>query len=78
LLQKGDAPAPVRARVLAALRAFQEGYFRRDPNQLVPFMHRLVPENDDILLLGTDADEWVRGHDAVSQFIREDWLKGVI
>ena len=75
LLQTGDAPASVRAEVLAALRAFQEGYIRRDPKQLDSFMHRLFPENDDILLLGTDADEWVRGYRPVGEFIREDWLK---
>ena len=75
LLQTGDAPASVRAEVLAALRAFQEGYIRRDPKELDSFMYRLFPENDDILLLGTDADEWVRGYRPVAEFIREDWLK---
>ena len=75
LLQAGDAPAPVRAEVLTALRAFQEGYIRRDPRELDSFMHRLFPENDDILLLGTDADEWVRGYRAAAEFIKTDWLK---
>jgi SnoaL-like domain len=74
LLQTGDAPASVRAEVLAALRAFQEGYIRRDPKELDSFMYRLFPVNDDILLLGTDADEWVRGYRPVAEFIREDWL----
>jgi hypothetical protein len=75
LLQTGDAPASVRAEVLTALRAFQEGYIRRDPRELDSFMYRLFPENDDILLLGTDADEWVRGYRAVAEFIKTDWLK---
>jgi hypothetical protein len=75
LLQTGDAPTSVRADVIAALRGFQEGYVRRDPKGLDSFMHSLFPENDDILLLGTDADEWVRGHRAVAQFIGEDWAK---
>ena len=75
LLQTGDAPAPVRAQVLVALRAFQEGYIRRDPKELDSFMDRLFPENSDILLLGTDADEWVRGYRPVADFIRTDWLK---
>jgi len=57
------------------LRAFQEGYIRRDPKELDSFMNRLFPANDDILLLGTDADEWVRGYSAVAEFIRADWLK---
>jgi hypothetical protein len=75
LLQTGDAPAPVRADVIAALRAFQDGYVRRDPKDLDSFMHRVFPDNDDILLLGTDADEWVRGRRAVAEFISEDWAK---
>ena len=75
LLQTGDAPASVRAEVLVALRAFQEGYIRRDPKELDSFMYRLFPENDDILLLGTDAGEWVRGYRPVAEFIRTDWLK---
>jgi ketosteroid isomerase-like protein len=75
LLQKGDAPDLVRAEVLAALRAFQEGYLRRDPKELDSFMYRLFPKDDDILLMGTDAEEWARGYSAVGQFIREDWLK---
>jgi hypothetical protein len=75
LPQSGDAPASVRAQVLVALRAFQEGYIRRDPKELDAFMDRLFPENGDILLLGTDADEWVRGYRPVAGFIRTDWLK---
>ena len=74
LAQKGDAPSSVRTEVLAALRIFQNGYSARDPNQLDSFMQQLFPANDDILLLGTDAKEWVRGYDSVRQFIRSDWL----
>lgn len=75
LLQTGDAPPAVRAGVLAALRSFQDGYVRRDPRELGSFMHHLFPEDGDILLLGTDAGEWVRGYPAVAEFIRTDWLK---
>ena len=75
LLQTGDAPPSVRTGVLAALRAFQEGYVKRDPRELNSFMYRLFPQNDDILLLGTDADEWARGYPAAAEFIRADWLK---
>ena len=74
LLQTGDAPPPVRAEVLAALRDFQGGYIKRDPKELDSFMSRLFPKNDDILLLGTDAGEWARGYPAVAEFIRADWL----
>jgi len=56
------------------LQAFQEGYVRRDPKELDAFMHRLFQKDDDILLIGTDADEWARGYPAVAEFIRADWL----
>ena len=75
LLQHGDAPALVRAKVIVALKAFQDGYIRRDPKELDSFVHRLFPDNDEILLLGTDAGEWVRGHQAVADFIGNDWAK---
>lgn len=74
LLQAGNAPLPVREGVLAALRDFQEGYVKRDPKELNSFMNRLFPKSDDVLLLGTDADEWVRGYPAVGDFIRADWV----
>jgi hypothetical protein len=70
----GDAPPPVRAEVLTALRAFQNGYVKRDPNDLDSFMSRLFPKRDDVLVLGTDSGEWVRGYPAAAKFIRSDWL----
>ncbi len=71
----GDAPPAVKAGVLVALRAFQEGYTRRDPKEITAFMTRLFPRNSDVLLLGTDSGEWVRGYPAVSEFIKNDWEK---
>lgn len=75
LLQPGDAPPAVRAGVLASLREFQQGYARRDPNQIQAFMQSLFPRNGDILSLGTGGGtaEWVRGYDASAQFIQSDW-----
>ena len=75
LTRPGDAPPPVRTEVIATLRAFQDGYIRRNPEELNSFMSRLFPKSDDVLVLGTDADEWVRGYTAVGEFIRNDWLK---
>lgn len=75
LHQAGDAPSQVRMEVLAALRAFQEGYRKRDAKELNSFMHDLFLENDDILLMGTDPDEWMRGYREVGEFIRQDWEK---
>lgn len=73
VLEKGDAPAPVRAEVLRALRLFQDGYVRRDPAQLDAFMQALFGEGDSVLLLGTDSSEWRGGSRPVSDFIRSDW-----
>lgn len=75
LLQTGDAPPAVRAGVLASLRAFQEGYVRRDPGNLDSFMNRLFPRDGQILILGTEGGtaEWVRGYPAAAEFIRGDW-----
>ncbi len=75
LHRKGDALPAVREQVLVALRAFQNGYSRRDPKDLDSFMRRLFVEDDEILLLGTDAGEWVRGYHEVGRFIANDWAK---
>lgn len=69
----GDAPPEVRTGVLAALNAFQAGYARRDAAAAEPFAHALFVSDADILVLGTDESEWVRGYPAVVQFIRNDW-----
>jgi hypothetical protein len=71
-VEKGDAPALVRAEVLQALRRFEDGYVRRDPAQLEAFMHGLFPEGDPVLLLGADSGEWVGGYGPISSFIRND------
>jgi hypothetical protein len=73
LLHAGDAPASVRSGVLTALREFQDGYIKRDPNLLDTFMNGLIAKNDDVLILGTDAGEWARGYSATAAFIRADW-----
>src|ERR1700722_11146351 len=74
LQQPGNASLAVRAGVLTALRAFQDGYIKRDPKDLDSFMSRLFQKNNDVLILGTDAGEWVRGYPAATNFIRKDWL----
>lgn len=73
LLQGGDASLPVRSEVLTALRTFQDGYIKRDPQALDTFMQRVFSPSDDVLVLGTGAGEWVRGYSAVGQFIKADW-----
>jgi hypothetical protein len=73
LLEAGDAPAPVRAGVLAAMKRLQDGYVRRDPEAIDAFMDSLFLKSDDVLLMGTDTGEWMRGYAAVGRFIRDDW-----
>jgi hypothetical protein len=74
LRRPGNAPPAVQAGVLAALRDFQQGYAKRDPKDIDPFMSRLFANDSDVLILGTDRSEWARGYSAASDFIRADWL----
>jgi hypothetical protein len=37
-------------------------------------MHRLFLNEGDVLILGTDSGEWVRGYPAASEFIKGDWM----
>ena len=71
---KGDAPNSVHDDVLNAMRNFQNGYDHRDVQALDGFMQQLFPRDGEILLLGTESGEWVRGYDAVRQLIRHDWV----
>ena len=73
LSYKGDAQEPVRAEVLASIRAFQSGYTKRDPAILPTFMEQLFPKNQDVLVLGTDSGEWIEGYPRVGDFIAGDW-----
>ena len=70
---RGDGTPEVRMGVLKALRIFQDGYRNRDSKQLNSFMRDLFPENDDILLMGTNPGEWVRGYRDIGKFIQQDW-----
>jgi hypothetical protein len=73
LRDKGDASGSVRAEVLVSLREFQAGYAERDPERLDAFMGRLFPRDQDARIIGTDANEWKTGYDAIARFVRDDW-----
>jgi len=74
-LQKaGDAPPDVQQGVRTALHGFQDGYIQRDPRNIDAFMSSLFDKDDDILVLGADRGEWIRGYPAAAQFIRNDWV----
>jgi hypothetical protein len=68
----GNASNGVRSEILAVLQAFQEGYERRDPEQVAPFMERLFSRHD-VLILGTMPQEVVIGFDEATRLVRADW-----
>jgi ketosteroid isomerase-like protein len=72
--EKGDAPEDIHAEVMDVMRSFQEGYTNRDVRALDGFMQQLFPHNAEILFLGTESGEWVRGYEGVSKMIRHDWV----
>jgi hypothetical protein len=69
---QGSAPDEVRSEVLAVLSAFQEGYARRDVEQVRPFMERLFSLHD-VLILGTMPQEVFVGFDEATRLVRGDW-----
>ena len=73
LSSKGDASGSVRTGVTLALRDFQQGYSKRDPAQLGEFMRRLFPNDEEILICGTDPGEWIQGRESAQRFIGGDW-----
>lgn len=72
---RGDAPEATRQEVLARLRTLRDGYLKRDVGALDGYMTDLFPHTDAVQVFGADANEWNRGFDAVSKFIRNDWAK---
>lgn len=74
LTDKGDAPESVRHEVLKILRAFQDGYVKRDVRSLDRFTSELFFPGTTIVVLGTDPGEWTNGYAAVKHFIGSDWL----
>jgi len=70
----GDASGATRADVMRTMDAFQVGYDHRDVRLLDGFMGRLFPREGEVLLLGTESNEWVRGYDDVKRVIRNDWV----
>jgi len=68
----GDAPPEVRAAVISQLRAFQDGYTRRDTTRVAAFMDRLFSRERPVVL-GTLPSEIYVGYDAASELVRTDW-----
>ena len=73
IAKHGDASSNTREQVLESMHEFQAGYADRDPRQIDPFMQRLFPREGEVLLLGTESEEWIHGYDEVKKIIRHDW-----
>lgn len=69
----GDASSATRSGVMDAMNVFQAGYDHRNVSELDGFMERLFPRHGEVLLLGTESNEWVRGYDDVKKLVRHDW-----
>jgi hypothetical protein len=73
LIARGDACEIMRAGVLRTLRAFQDGYTKRDVNDIGEFMQRHFRPGEHDMVLGTESGEWIRGYDQITKFIHNDW-----
>lgn len=73
LLSAGNATPPVRMSVLQNLRRLQDDYSVRDPQRLPSLMRAVFPQDGDVLILGTDGGEWIRGSENAGKFIEGDW-----
>ncbi len=71
----GDASTAARGEIVARLRAFQQGYEKRDVAELDDFIAQNFSADGDLVLLGTEAEasEWIRGVPAAKRFIENDW-----
>lgn len=68
----GSATPEVRAAVISQLRAFQDGYTKRDTKQVGAFMDRLF-SRDHPVILGTLPTEIYVGYDEAAELVRTDW-----
>jgi hypothetical protein len=68
----GNASEEVRSEILATLAAFQDGYERRDLEQVQPFMQQLF-SHDNVLILGTMPREVFIDFDEATTLVQSDW-----
>jgi hypothetical protein len=72
VFSKGNAPDSIRQEVIAQLHKFQDGYSKRDTNQVDSFMNSIYSK-DNILILGTDPDEILSGYKSAAELVSDDW-----
>lgn len=68
----GNAPDSIRMEIIEQLRKFQEGYSKRDPEELEAFMQSLYSRNN-ILILGTMPNEIYSGYEKAARLVATDW-----
>lgn len=68
----GSAPDSVRIEVIKQLHKFQDGYTKRDVDQVESFMQELY-SRDNILILGTMPGEVFKGFDRATYLVETDW-----
>jgi hypothetical protein len=68
----GNAPDSVRRDIIARLSKFQDGYSKRDPENLDNFMQSLYSRNN-ILILGTMPNEVYKGFENAGRLVKSDW-----
>jgi hypothetical protein len=72
IYSSGNAPENVRSEIIEQLHKFQDGYTRRNTDQLEPFMEGLFLQGNN-LVLGTMPDEIYIGQEEVSKLVFNDW-----
>jgi len=72
VFSKGNAPDSIRMEVLDQLHKFQEGYTKRDVNQVEPFMESLYSK-ENTLILGTMPREIYDGYERATGLVKSDW-----
>jgi len=72
IFSTGSASPETRSEVVSKLKQLQDGYTRRDLDQVDEFMDQLFSK-DNLLVLGTMPDEIFIGRKEVSKLIYSDW-----
>ena len=68
----GNSPDSVRSEIIEQLLKFQDGYSKRDPENIDAFMESLY-SRDNILILGTMPKEIYTGFENATRLVKDDW-----
>jgi hypothetical protein len=68
----GNSPDSVRMEIIEHLRKFQDGYSKRNPENINAFMQSLY-SRENILILGTMPKEIYTGYENATRLVKTDW-----